>query len=231
MLSPTLLDAYLDAASEISRLAVGDPKASVASTTYKLPRLASQWDQVEGAPIGTRGGISVMHNFPADGEYVFARDAARDRPVSSSARDAPFDEKIEISIDGERVALIDVDRWMSQADPNGMELKTKPVQCAPARTASPPRSCSTFEGPVNDHIAPDRSQHRRHADRLASTASRTSRTCATSRSRARTTRPASPRRRAASRIFTCRPTHGRRSAPVRREDRHARSAARRTAGR
>ena len=26
---------------------------------------------VEGAPIGTRGGISVVHIFPADGEYVF----------------------------------------------------------------------------------------------------------------------------------------------------------------
>ncbi len=26
---------------------------------------------VEGAPFGTRGGISVMHTFPADGEYTF----------------------------------------------------------------------------------------------------------------------------------------------------------------
>ena len=26
---------------------------------------------VEGAPFGTRGGISVMHTFPADGDYVF----------------------------------------------------------------------------------------------------------------------------------------------------------------
>jgi hypothetical protein len=37
--SATLLDAYLDAASEISRLAVGDPKASVSSSTYKIARL------------------------------------------------------------------------------------------------------------------------------------------------------------------------------------------------
>ena len=26
---------------------------------------------VEGAPIGTRGGISVVHIFPADGDYIF----------------------------------------------------------------------------------------------------------------------------------------------------------------
>jgi hypothetical protein len=48
--SATLLDSYLDAASEIARLAVGDPKASVSTSTYKIPRLASQLEQVEGAP-------------------------------------------------------------------------------------------------------------------------------------------------------------------------------------
>ena len=42
MLSATLLDSYLDAASEISRLAVGDPNATPTSQTYKIPRLASQ---------------------------------------------------------------------------------------------------------------------------------------------------------------------------------------------
>ena len=31
----------------------------------------SQMRHVEGAPIGTRGGVSVTHIFPADGEYVF----------------------------------------------------------------------------------------------------------------------------------------------------------------
>jgi len=50
--SATLLDAYMDAASEISRLAVGDPAAKVATSTYKLPRLASQVDQVEGRSSG-----------------------------------------------------------------------------------------------------------------------------------------------------------------------------------
>jgi hypothetical protein len=154
MPSATLLDAYLDAASEISRLAVGDPNASPTSATYKLPRLASQWDRVEGAPIGTRGGVSVIHNFPADGEYVFEVTLHAIPTGQLFGSDAPFDEKIEVSINGERVALIEIDRWMSQADPDGMDLKTKPitVRAGPQRITA--AFLQTFDGPVNDNIAP-----------------------------------------------------------------------------
>jgi hypothetical protein len=66
-----LMEGYLRAASQISRLAVGDRNASATSVTYKIGRTMSQMRHVEGAPIGTRGGISVVHTFPADGEYVF----------------------------------------------------------------------------------------------------------------------------------------------------------------
>ena len=45
--------------------------ASASSVTYKLPRAASQMRHVEGAPMGTRGGIVTLHNFPADGLYQF----------------------------------------------------------------------------------------------------------------------------------------------------------------
>jgi hypothetical protein len=151
--SATLLDAYLDAASEISRLAVGDPKASVESQSYKIARLASQWGQADGAPIGTRGGVSATHNFIADGEYVFGVSLHAIPTGQLFGSDAPFDERIEISVDGERVGIIEVDRWMSQADPNNMELKTKPV---PVRAGAHRVSAAfirTFEGPVNDNIA------------------------------------------------------------------------------
>ena len=33
--------------------------------------MISQMRHVDGTPFGTRGGISVVHDFPADGEYVF----------------------------------------------------------------------------------------------------------------------------------------------------------------
>ena len=151
--SATLLDAYLDAASEISRLAVGDPNASVGSESYKLPRLASQWDQAPGAPAGPRGGVSVMHTFVADGEYVFSVSLHAIPTGQLFGSDAPFDEQIEISVDGVRVGMIEVDRWMSQADPNNMELKTRPV---PVRAGAHRVSAAfirTFESPVNDNIA------------------------------------------------------------------------------
>ena len=154
MPSATLLDAYLDAASEISRLAVGDPKASVTSSTYKLPRLASQWDQVPGAPAGTRGGLSVIHNFPADGEYVFEVTLHSIPTGQLFGSDAPFDERVEISVNGERVALIDIDRWMSQADPDGMDLKTKPIPVRAGAQRITAAFLRTFDGPVNDNLAP-----------------------------------------------------------------------------
>lgn len=152
MPSATTLDAYLDAASEIARLAVGDPKASVSTTTYKLPRLASQWTRADGAPMGTRGGMSTMHTFPADGEYVFEVTLHAIPTGQLYGSDAPFDEKVEVSIDGERVALIDVDRWMSQADPDGMDLKTPaiPVRAGAHRVTA--AFVQTFDGPVNDNI-------------------------------------------------------------------------------
>ena len=152
--SATLLDSYLDAASEISRLAVGDPKASVSTSSYRIARLASQVDPVSGAPAGTRGGTSVTHTFPADGEYVFTitLHAIPTGQLFGSA--APFDEKIEVSVNGERMAVLEVDRGMSQADPNGMEIRTKPisVRAGPQRITA--AFVRTFEGPVNDNIAP-----------------------------------------------------------------------------
>ncbi|MEE3273502.1 MAG: DUF1587 domain-containing protein, partial [Acidobacteriota bacterium] len=70
-LSATVMDGYLRAAGEVSRLAIGNPEATPREFTYEVPRYASQRTQVEGAPFGTRGGISVLHNFPADGHYFF----------------------------------------------------------------------------------------------------------------------------------------------------------------
>src|SRR5262249_966485 len=69
--SPALMDGYIRAAGRISREAVGDPGALALTTTYSIPRVLSQTRHVEGTPIGTRGGMSVVHDFPADGEYTF----------------------------------------------------------------------------------------------------------------------------------------------------------------
>jgi hypothetical protein len=152
--SATTLDGYLDAASEISLLAVGDPHASARTSAYKVPRLASQWEHADGAPMGTRGGVSVIHNFPADGEYIIAVSLHAIPTGQLYGSSSPFDEKVEVSVNGERVALLDVPRGMSQADPNGMEVRTPKVlvRAGPQRVTA--AFVKTFEGPVNDNLAP-----------------------------------------------------------------------------
>src|SRR5439155_989898 len=65
--SPTLMEGYLRAASRISGLAAGDRNASASETTFKVPRTQSQMIHIDGTPWGTRGGIAVLHTFPADG--------------------------------------------------------------------------------------------------------------------------------------------------------------------
>ena len=173
LLSATLMDSYLRAASEISRLAVGDAGATAAETGYHVSRWAAQLDHVEGAPYGTRGGVVVEHVFPADGEYRF-RVAFHHETTgaivgsgSSSLHTFERPEQVEISIDGERVALLDLDRWMHVSDPDGVNLRTEPifVRGGPRQVAAV--FLKHYEGPVLDLISP-------HHWSLASTA--TSRT-------------------------------------------------------
>ncbi len=153
LLSPTLLDAYLSAASEISRLAVGDRNAAPSEATYEKSGYYSQWDRVEGAPFGTRGGISVVHNFPADGEYVFKMAFDHTTTGGYYGSTTRF-EQLEISIDGERALLLDMDQWMHVQDPNGVNMETDPVFVR----AGPHRVSAAFlkrsEGPVEDLVSP-----------------------------------------------------------------------------
>ncbi len=69
--STTLMESYLRAAAKVTALAIGDKQAAATETNYRVPKTASQLARVDGAPFGTRGGISVAHKFPADGDYVF----------------------------------------------------------------------------------------------------------------------------------------------------------------
>jgi len=161
MLSATLLEGYLRGASELSRLAVGDPNASAREATYKVTRWVSQTETVEGAPYGTRGGISVVHNFPADGHYLFrvsfhheTTGALHGSAQATLHTSADNPEQIEISVNGERAALLRIDRWMHVSDPNGVNLRTEPifVRAGPQRISA--AFLRMFEGPVQDLIRP-----------------------------------------------------------------------------
>ena len=98
-ISPTLLEAYTRAASRIARMAVGTWN-SPTEMTYIVDADNSQNVQLDGMPFNTRGGIAVEHNFPADGEYAFSM---QNFGLGSYIPG----EKLEISIDGERMHLFD----------------------------------------------------------------------------------------------------------------------------
>lgn len=68
--SPAFLAQFIRAARLVASEAVGSTQAKTAVVSYP-PSGASQTEHQAGMPPGTRGGISFMHNFPADGEYRF----------------------------------------------------------------------------------------------------------------------------------------------------------------
>ena len=102
-LSPTRLERYLSAADKVSRLAVGQPSPFVDIDYFRIPDDRAQDHHVDGLPFGTRGGTSISYTFPMDAEYVIEAELSRNlnesMPLYAERQD------LEISIDGERVAL------------------------------------------------------------------------------------------------------------------------------
>jgi len=149
ILSTTLLDSYLRAATDVARLAVGNVDAVSITAKYTNPREVSQhaWDRIEGAPFGTRGGMVVTHHFPADGEYVF-KVATRfgvgnPRAVSS--------EDIDISIDGEPVAVLMLPHNNSALVSS---IETEPIFVRAGQRQISAAFVNLVEGPYQDRFQP-----------------------------------------------------------------------------
>ena len=148
--SPALMDAYITAAGEISREAVGDRNAVALTTTYEVPRVVSQDHHIEGTPMGTRGGISVVHDFPADGKYTFKVSFyfSLDGPIFGGLM--AKSENLEISVNGVRAALIPLNAKITKFD----DIHTPPIDIK----AGPQRISAAFlpiaDGPVEDSVEP-----------------------------------------------------------------------------
>jgi len=67
--SPSFLDSYLSAARAIAVQAVGEIPANPVGIQYVVKHPPTQAFHLDGLPLGTRGGMAVDHEFPADGEY------------------------------------------------------------------------------------------------------------------------------------------------------------------
>jgi hypothetical protein len=151
--SATLTEAYLRAAAKITRDALGDRRAAPTSEIYHLPRNGSQMAHVEGAPFGTRGGISVVYNFPADGEYSF-RALMFGNSAGQLFGNMTPGEQLDVSIDWTRVALLDLNQWSSEWDAAGLNLNTGRIFVK----AGPHRVSAAFlekhSGLLDDNITP-----------------------------------------------------------------------------
>lgn len=109
--SPMLLERYIMAAAKISRLAIGDANVRPSTKIYSLPKALLQEDRMdEELSFGSRGGLSVRHRFPLDGEYIIKVN------VESPRSDQPQDlfqrssapEQLDVRVDGKRVGAFTI---------------------------------------------------------------------------------------------------------------------------
>jgi mono/diheme cytochrome c family protein len=126
-LSPALLEAYISAAGKISRLALGDITAPT-QIVYNVPVDTTQNYHVDGLPFGTRGGTIIRHEFPADGEYTMKIYSVKKGNMGGSGTFGGVrGEKLEVSLDGERVGIYDWDRGVAArggtGEPGTIDLK------------------------------------------------------------------------------------------------------------
>ena len=141
-LSTTLLEAYLRAATEVSRIAVGNPDALSRTSRYTNPIDVSQhaWDHLEGAPYGTRGGMVVTHDFPVDGEYVISIETLFGRGTGF--------QDVDIAIDGEGVALLGLEHGGRSTVP----ISTEPIFVRAGQRQIAAAFVRTIEGPYEDRL-------------------------------------------------------------------------------
>jgi mono/diheme cytochrome c family protein len=77
--SPSFLEQYIAATRLVATQAVGAPLPKYANVFHELPDRnigfaggnSAARNHIDGFPLGTRGGMSFTHFFPADGEYRF----------------------------------------------------------------------------------------------------------------------------------------------------------------
>ena len=124
-LSPALMEAYLSAAGKIARLAIGDVSAPT-QAVFEVPPDTAQNYHIEGLPFGTRGGIRIKYQFPADGEYTFKVKGVTG--YFQAVLGGIKGEQLEVLVDGERVKLFDWDKEISNTTGNGKSTQRVAVK-------------------------------------------------------------------------------------------------------
>jgi len=149
-ITPALMQGYIRAAEKVSRAAIGDPDAATEMVSYKVPKVINQMRHIDGTPVGTRGGVSVMHSFPADGEYTFKVELYHYYTGEQVGGRLPVDligQEIEISLDGERVAAFTIDPGMQETE---NDLVTPKIKITAGEKRLSAAFVSKFDGPIQD---------------------------------------------------------------------------------
>jgi hypothetical protein len=150
--TPALVQGYVRAASKISREAIGDTKVAPTMSMYTVPKVVNQMRHVDGAPWGTRGGTSVVHNFPTDGEYNFKLTFYYDYLETLFGQSLPSNlqgQEIEVSVDGARVAIFKIDPNIPETK-NVLTTEKVKVAAGPHRVSA--AFIAKFDGPTEDQF-------------------------------------------------------------------------------
>ncbi len=127
--SPSLLERYVSAAAKISRLAVGERDAAPAQVTYTVKGDLSQNQTLEGQPLGTRGGTTIRHNFPVDGEYLIKLSLLK-LSFGQVFGEGAEGEEVEVTLNGQRVKLFKLDEvpmFFMRESPGSHPAKPQPT--------------------------------------------------------------------------------------------------------
>ncbi len=101
-ISTAHLERYMTVARQLTRMATGLPPAAPDFQMYRVDEVYQQTDLIsEDMPLGSRGGMSVRHFFPAAGEYEFRIKLATNDYEYIKGMGWP--QQIELRLDGKLV--------------------------------------------------------------------------------------------------------------------------------
>ena len=105
--SPALLERYMSAARQISRLAIGNSDVAPVVESYNVAKYYQQEDRMnEDLPFGSRGGIAVRHHFPVQGEYVI--NVRLERNSRDYIKGLFEPHQLDVRLDGDRLQLFTI---------------------------------------------------------------------------------------------------------------------------
>jgi len=98
-ISTAHLERYMSVARQVTRLATGLPPAAPGVEVFRVDDLRWQDERMsEDLPIGSRGGTSIRHHFPADGEYEISVRLTTN--YAEYVRGMGWPQELDIRLDG-----------------------------------------------------------------------------------------------------------------------------------